>query len=381
MKSTIVEAAGRLERWMTEEALPLWQERGLSPEGGHWEALNADGSVDEQANIRVRVLARQAFSFAFGTARQWCHGEAMARQLMAFVTERAAHPSAGGGFTHLMNPAFEVIDTRQDLYDHAFFLLAYSWCYRAFGDDSFLKGAEALMAHLDHRFGSVYGGWTEGDYAYTQRRQNPHMHLFEAMMSLHEATGDAKWLARAGELFALFQSRYFDPEREVLFEFFEDDWTLKHAPNEAPIEPGHMFEWVWLLDWYRRLTGQSVTRYTEALYRKAMDIGQVASGLVWDEVRLDGTPLKYTKRCWGLTEFIKASLVRAREGDAQAEARAVEAIDTLFTYYLTAQTPGAYVDQRGADDEVLIDKAPASTLYHLVVLTAEVSDYVRRRHG
>lgn len=380
MTETIKDAAERLERWITQDALPLWQRVGLSPEqGGHYEALKADGSIDLSSKIRVRVQARQAFSFAFSHYRGWCDGEAMARQLMTFVHERTGHPRAGGGFTHLMSPDFEIIDDKQDLYDHAFFLLAYAWCYRAFGDAAYLEGAERLIAHLDQRFGSVHGGWTEGDYEYPWRRQNPHMHLFEAMMALYEASGDAGWLARAGEIFALFQTRFFDPEREVLFEFFEEDWRLKHAPEQAPVEPGHMFEWVWLLDWYHRLTGHPVAVYTEALYRKGLEIGLVPSGLVLDEVLPDGTPLKHTRRSWGLTELIKGSLVRAREGDPEAEARAVKAIDDLFTYYLTAATPGAHVDQRGAEDEVSMDKAPASTLYHLVVLAAEVVDYARAR--
>ncbi|WP_347331596.1 AGE family epimerase/isomerase [Marinimicrobium locisalis] len=378
MTDTIKDAAERLERWITQEALPLWQRLGLSPEqGGHYEALNADGGIDLDSKIRVRVQARQAFSFAFAHHRGWCDGEAVARQLMSFVHDHTAHPSAGGGFTHLMGPDFEVIDHKQDLYDHAFFLLAYAWCYRAFGDTAYLAGAERLIAHLDRRFGSIHGGWIEGDYDYPWRRQNPHMHLFEAMMALYEASGEGRWLARAGEIFALFQTRFFSSEREVLFEFFEEDWQLKHAPAQAPVEPGHMFEWVWLLDWYHRLTGHPVEAYTEALYRKGLEIGLVPSGLVLDEVLPDGTPRKHTRRSWGLTELIKAHLVRARQGDPEAEGRAIKALGDLFTYYLTATTPGAHVDQRGSEDEVTMDKAPASTLYHLVVLAAEVSDYAR----
>ena len=376
MTDTIKSAAERLENWITEHSLPLWQRRGLNQvHGGHIEQLNADGEIDQEANIRVRVQARQAFAFAFSTARGWCQAEPEARQLMRFIEQQTARPSAGGGFTHLLSPGFEVIDTKQDLYDAAFLLLAYVWCYRAFGDAAYLRGASDLVTHLDCRFSSDCGGWIEGDYPHQQRRQNPHMHLFEAMMALYEASGEARWLARAGELFALFQTRFYDPEREVLFEFFNDDWTLKHQPEKAPLEPGHMMEWVWLLDWYHRLSGHPVEHYTEALYRRGLELGQVASGLLWDEVTLEGTVLKATKRCWGLTELIKASLVRARAGDPEAEPRAAKAIDDLFRYYLCASTPGAYMDQRGARDEVVVDKAPASTLYHLVVLTAEVVDY------
>ena len=136
-----------------------------------------------------------------------------------------------------------------------------------------------------------------------------------------------------------------------------------------------MVEWVWLLDWYERSTGHSVGEYTKVLYEQALALGQSESGLLCDAVSAGGRIIKPTKRSWGLTELIKASLVRARQGDTSAEARAVNGIQALFQYYLCAPTAGAYVDQRGADDEVTVDTAPASTLYHYVVLAAEVEDH------
>ena len=378
MTQTLQEAAQRLEDWLVHQCLPLWQKRGLDREsGGHHEQLNADGSIDRKANIRVRVQSRQAFTFAFASHRGWCQGQGQARQLMQFLENSAAHPSAGGGFTHLMDPDFQVTDTKQDLYDHAFAFLAYAWCYRALGDRACLEGAEALIRHLDQRFASPYGGWTEGDYGYASRRQNPHMHLFEAMMALYEASGQAHWLARAGEIFTLFQTRFYDLERELLYEYFTEDWRLNSTPEEARVEPGHMMEWVWLLDWYRRLTGHPVEVYTQGLYRRGLAMGLTASGLLMDEVSGAGQPLKPTKRLWGMTELVKASLVRAKEGEPGAEERALEAINRLFDYYLCATTPGAYLDQMGSDDRVSVAKAPASSLYHLVVMVAEVRDYVQ----
>lgn len=378
MSQTIVEAAQRLDNWIVQDALPLWLRLGFNPDhGGHYEGLKNDGTPDFDSKVRVRVQARQAFVYALASHRGWCNGESQARQLLAFAETRAAHPS-GGGFAHLLDNNFQVIDDRQDLYDQAFFVLAYAWCYRAFGDTSFLAGAEALIDHLDARFGAEYGGWLEGDYACKHRRQNPHMHLFEALLALYDATGDSKWLARVGELFSLFETRFYSPEHQVLFEFFEDDWRLTQDPVGIQVEPGHMMEWVWLLDWYSRRSGRPVDCYTHALYRKGLAIGTSKSGLVYDAVSAQGQLLKPTKRCWGITELIKASLVRASAGDADAEARAVKGIEDLFHYYLCATTPGAYVDQRGEQDEVVVDEAPASTLYHLLALNAEVQDYVRR---
>lgn len=379
MSPSLLAASNRLEQWIREAALPLWLRIGIDADtGANYERLTPEGEVDRGVDSRVRVQARQAFFYAQAYDRGWCpEGKVVAQGLLRFIRERAAHPSAGGGYVHLMNARFEVIDNKQDLYDHAFSLLANAWGYRAFGDTIYLHEAEKLVAHLDARLGSACGGWIEGDYDYACRRQNPHMHLFEAFLALYDATGDAKWLARVGELFALFQTRFFDAEQGVLFEFFNEDWTRLADARGEVVEPGHMMEWVWLLDWYSRRSGRPVKQYIDALYNRGLEIGMAPSGLLYDAVAPDGRILDHNKRCWGITELIKASLVQIRAGHPAAEAVAIKGVDDLFTYYLCAATPGSYVDRRGAKDEVVVDIAPASSLYHLIVAAVELVDHCR----
>ncbi len=378
MSQALRAAASRLESWIKNDALPLWLERGIEPKtNANYERLTPAGVPDLESSTRVRVQARQAFFFAAAYHRGWCEqGKPVAKNLLTFVHNVAAHPTAGGGYTHLLDNNFVVVDTKQDLYDHAFFLLANAWCYRAFNEQSYLDEADKLIAHLDAHFGSAVGGWIEGDYAYACRRQNPHMHLFEAFLALYDATGNAKYLARVGELFALFQSHFFDETHGVLFEFFDDSWTRLPNAKGDTVEPGHMMEWVWLLDWYHRRTGRPVAHYTKALYARGLEIGMDKSGLLFDAVSYTGDVIDRNKRCWGITELIKASLVQIRDGNPNAEAIAVKGVDDLFTYYLCASTPGSYVDQRGANDEVVVDVAPASTLYHLIVAAMELLDHV-----
>jgi mannose/cellobiose epimerase-like protein (N-acyl-D-glucosamine 2-epimerase family) len=275
-----------------------------------------------------------------------------------------------------MSKNFKVIDLRQDLYDHAFFLLANAWCYRISHDASYLQEAERLITHLDLRFGSAAGGWEEGDYDYPCRRQNPHMHLFEAFLALFDATNDERWLLRADAIFSLFERYFFDAQLEVLFEFFDDDWARLQNTKGDTVEPGHMMEWVWLLDWYSKRRDFSVSDYMSVLYKRGLELGMDKSGLLFDAVKPDGEVLDRNKRCWGLTELIKASLVQIREGNPQAEEIAIKSVDNLFRYYLCAPTPGSYVDQRGPLDEVVVDVAPASTLYHLIVAAMELTDHV-----
>ena len=379
MSARLNAQAQRLENWLKNDAIPLWLARGVNPENGvNYERLLANGEVDVDSSVRVRVQARQAFFFAVAADRGWCNsGAAVAQRLLAYVQEHAAHPTSGGGYTHLLDKHYTVVDTKQDLYDHAFFLLANAWVYRVSGDKNALAEAEKLVTHLDATFGSAVGGWIEGDYPYACRRQNPHMHLFEAFLALYDATGEAKWLARVGELFALFQTRFFDAEQQVLFEFFEEDWTLCADAKGDVVEPGHMMEWVWLLDWYSRRSGRPVAHYTQVLYAKGLQIGMATSGLLFDAVAPDGRVIDSKKRCWGIAELIKASLVQIRAGNPNAEAIAIKGVDDLFTYYLCASTPGSYVDQRGANDEVVVDVAPASTLYHLIVAAIELVDHCK----
>ncbi|MES2675403.1 MAG: AGE family epimerase/isomerase [Pseudomonadota bacterium] len=377
MSAELRAAANRLQHWLKNDAIPLWLERGMDPKTqAHYERLLPSGAPDLEASVRVRVQARQAFFFTLAADRGWCdQGQQVAQNLLGFVQKHAAHPTAGGGYTHLMDKNFKVVDIKQDIYDHAFSILANAWYYRAFGDKAALATAEKLVAHLDARFGSIYGGWIEGDYEYPCRRQNPHMHLFEAFLALYDATGDAKWLARVGELFALFQSRFFDPEQQVLFEFFQNDWQRCADAKGDVVEPGHMMEWVWLLDWYGRRSGRPVSQYTKVLFEKGIAIGMDKSGLLFDAVAADGRVIDKNKRCWGITELIKASLIQVREGNPGAEKIAIKAVNDLFDYYLCAATPGSYIDQRGAEDEVVVDVAPASTLYHLIVAAVELIDH------
>lgn len=373
--------AQRFLSWMTEKALPFWTEVGINQTvGAHFERLTAAGTPDLESTVRVRVQARQAFSHAFAASRGWSDsGNRIALMLNAFIDSGARHPTARDGYVHLLDANFKTVDTRQDLYDHAFYLLAYAWLYRISSDRAFLARADQLMDYLDTAFASEYGGWIEGDYPAECRRQNPHMHLFEAFMSLYEASDEPKWLEKASQVFTLFETRFFDPDNFVLLEYFDDSWNPLPGDKGRIIEPGHMMEWVWLLRWYERLTNTDVSSWANLMYSKAYDLGISPSGLMVDEVYLDGSPRGETKRSWPMTELIKANIAQARTGQSVCEKQASQGIDTLFRYFLQVPVEGSWVDQRGKDNEVISHYAPASTLYHLVVACAEVVDYCHFR--
>ena len=99
------------------------------------------------------------------------------------------------------------------------------------------------------------------------RRQNPQMHLFEAMIAAFDATHDLAFQQRAGEFFALFLANLYDKQKQVLGEYFEDDWS-KIEP--VSVEPGHQAEWAWLLKGFERITGCPTGRYRGELLASAL---------------------------------------------------------------------------------------------------------------
>ncbi|QKX17623.1 AGE family epimerase/isomerase [Microbulbifer sp. YPW1] len=378
-RTTLHSQTERLTAWLTDCALPLWASRGINPgNGAHYERLLPDGTVDLASDIRVRVQARQAFVFAAAAKLGWYpEGEAVARGILAFLEAEGLNKAAGGGYVRKFDRHFRVVDASQDLYDHAFILLANAWYFRVSRDSAALERAEALSQYLDRRFGSVHGGWIEGDYETDYRRQNPHMHMLEACLALYDAGAGAPWLARAGELVALFQARFYDAEKNVLFEYFQHDWASRNDDLGMIVEPGHMMEWVWLLDWYGQRTGRTMHQWTAPLYAQGLALGRDANGLLFDAVSSEGAVLDGKKRCWVVTELIKASVIRARYGHPEAESIAVQAVDNLFDYYLCAPTPGAHIEHRDADNSIHNPMAPATTLYHIVMAAIELHRHLQ----
>ena len=92
-------------------------------------------------------------------------------------------------------------------------------------------------------------------------------------------------------------------------------------------EPGHQFEWVWLLhEFHRHTKDDSVAPYAERLFAFGstfgIERGEGLSGAVFDGVDASGALVAGTKTLWPQTEYIKACVARAEWlGDEAARAR------------------------------------------------------------
>ncbi|MCK5745566.1 MAG: AGE family epimerase/isomerase, partial [Oricola sp.] len=211
---------------------------------------------------------------------------------------------------------------------------------------------------------SPHGGWLESDRRETPRRQNPHMHLFEAFLALHRVTGREDFLARANALRVLFGRVFYDPDHGVVREFFDAEWNLKG--DDQPVEPGHMLEWSWLLGAYERAGGEGGVEIRRKLYARARVLGLDPGffGFYDNHSPLNGGA-HGAKRLWPQTEGLRAALSLGHKEDAALLA------DNLFRTYLATEVAGLWIDEFDADGRPVAKDTPASIAYHLFEAVAE----------
>lgn len=374
----LVRSVYKYDQWLKEEVVPRWIESGFSENGAAIERFLENGEPDTNANKRIRVQARQMFFLSYAQHQGWIStGPALVQKIESFLTDKT-DSLIPGFYPHALDATDTVILPHRDLYDCAFFLLAYGWRYHVFNDLNALHNAEKLISQIELQLKGLKSGWDEDTLESNIRRQNPHMHLFEAFLTLYQFTRDGRWLAYAGEMFSLFENVFFDADNNVVREYFDADWKLNACKGHI-VEPGHMMEWIWLLMQYHKFTKKPVLHYCTALYKQAVRIGVDDDACVlFDEVSPTGEILKATKRCWPMTEWVKASLALSKSGDKSFdyESHAAWAIDVLLTKYRNSKHPELYIDQLGSDNRPLESQAPASTLYHLLMAHSEALSYV-----
>jgi mannose-6-phosphate isomerase len=361
---------GTLRTLMTERSLPLWAREGWdSSRGGFVERLGPDGNADQLAPRRVRVQARQIYSFAIAARLGWYpQGHDIAMKGMEYMLAKARSPDGRPGFVHLIDPDGNVLNPLRDAYDHAFVLLAMATLYELSGDASLRGEMDSLVAFLDRELRSSHGGFIEGIPPTLPRRQNPQMHLFEAMIAAFDATHDLSYQNRAGDLFGLFAASLYDARRQALGEYFEEDWS---RIEPVVVEPGHQAEWVWLLRGFERITGCPTGRYRAQLLSSALRYRDEATGCLIDEGDAEGNIRKSTRRLWPQTEIAKAWIAQAEVGEQGAADKACEALARLHRHYLSHPVPGGWHDQFDRDNRSLVDTIPASSFYHIICAIAE----------
>jgi mannose-6-phosphate isomerase len=248
-------------------------------------------------------------------------------------------------------------DERADLYTQAFAILGLAEAGRALGRDDFIAAAVGTRERLDDAWRDPLGGYRDGGIAPHPGRQNPHMHLLEAFLALHAATGAEDDIAAALTLGDLFMQRLLiQPDR--IAEEFDTAWRPIAAAGAAP---GHQFEWAWLLEQLRQSGGPDRASTAKALAAFAEGRGVDRAGFVVDLIGLDGSVGQTSARLWPQTERLKAALAGLVPRPRQAAAQALNGIGA----YLRGAAAGAWRDIRFANGRIDPGPSPASSGYHV----------------
>lgn len=343
--------ARSLLSWLDVSALPLWATIGVDDRGGFREEIAPDGRPTATP-ARVRVQARQAFVFGRAAARGWAGpGQAAWSSGIDALCTRYLRPDGLFG-------ALPGSDEAR-LYDQAFVLLALSV------DPAQQARAEALLDVIQATLRHPAGGYREfGDQAFLS---NPHMHLFEAALAWEEAGGGARWAGLADEIAALCLTRFIDPDGGFLREVFDASWAPAPGRDGEIVEPGHQFEWAWLLErWARRRGDAGASEAARKLFAAGARGVDAVRNLAVNQLDTALAITDASARLWPQTERLKAALILGETAHIQP------AVDSIWSY-LEADLPGLWRDRQVPGKGFAPGPSPASSLYHLAVAIEELA--------
>ena len=361
----------RLRRWLTEKALPLWASVGWDDREGQFvEQLNLSGTPLLDVPRRVMVQSRQIFVYATAHRRGWFkEGDVLVRRAVDVMIDRYLEPDGMPGWAFSTDRSGAVVDGRRDLYAHAFVLLALAMAHQWSGDRYYADLARRTLHFLDAEMAHPAGGYIEAlPLSDGPRRQNPHMHLLESLLVWYSIAPKEDFLARAQAVVLLLERHFVQigarDSRIVLTEYFDDDLVPLYGPDYV-FEPGHHFEWVWLLGEYSRLRGEPFHPIARELWDSGVLLGFGEHGLIFDEVAASGAVASASTRLWPYAEYIKASSLGFPLPAHVLSRNRDDVIERLLKSFLYPARPGAWFDHLDEAGRLKRDNVPASSLYHL----------------
>lgn len=353
----------RFGDWMRTAALPLWATLGTHADGGFVETLTAEGRPEESRR-RARVQSRQIFVFCRAGALGWGGPwrERVERGLDRFLD---GYVRPDGAIRNALDAEGGVLDDAALLYEQAFGLLALASAHAAGVQVERCEAQARTMLDRLEAERLPQGGWREsGDHPF---QANANMHLFEAAQAWAARGVDPRWNTIADQIAELALTRFIDPEGGFLREFFDADWRPAPGEDGRLVEPGHQFEWSWLLSRHALARGDDrAMAAARRLYAHGLRGIDARRGVAIDE--LDDTLKTRSPRArlWPQTEWLRAALAWAELSEgAERTRRLAEARKAMagLTRYLRPN--GTWHDKLEPTGGFVDEPAPASSLYHI----------------
>ncbi len=368
---TLGQGGRRFADWLRCSALPLWSSLGQNSFGAFAEMISAD-CRPVASSRRARVQARQIWTYAEAGRLGW---EGPWRRVVesGVARLREDYLREDGLCRTLLAADGSPLDDTAMVYDQAFVMLALESARKIVSDPAELEAMAVRIrsALLENEL--PQGGFREGGDQPFQA--NCHMHLLEACLAWEEGEGDAEWGELADRIVKLALGAFIDARNGCLREFFTEDWKPARGEDGRLVEPGHQFEWAWLLARYglRRGDGQAMDAARRLYEFGLRGVGE-RSGVAFDAMGDDGRIRGQRARLWPQTEWLKAALILAGEAsDGQQRKYMDEAAQAMRAIWLYLLPQGIWRDKRLVSGRFIDEAAPASSFYHIMGAFAQLA--------
>ena len=353
-----------LTRWLRESVYPRWTTGGRDPADGSFvESIAADGTPLDLPR-RGRVTPRQIYALGRAPRFGW-QGDVVSIIDSAWNAYRSRYLRFDGLFRTLVSAHGAVLDDTALLYDQAFVILACAAASEVQPSGPWENLAESLMRRIEVILRAPGGGFWNGRVPARVLLANPHMHLLEACLEWEALSREPTWTTLVNELVRLAVGRFAHGQPAQVLEAFAPDWSPQPGPAGRRVEPGHQYEWAWLL-----LRAETIAEGpTAALALELIDTAEargVRDGFALNAIEVDGEVIDGNARLWAQAERLKAALAAAATTTEGRYWQMAESAATALRHFLAGVPPGLWRDERTANGRMRDTPVPASTLYHIV---------------
>ncbi|MFJ7284182.1 AGE family epimerase/isomerase [Pseudomonas sp. NPDC099000] len=346
--------------------VPLWQGPGWNADMAlPYEALDAGHQPLPPQRYRAMACARQLYLFS-SLIGQVPAAEDRAAALFRSLQQHF-HDAEHGGWFYSIDPQGAPLDRRKDLYTHAFILFACAHYWDKVREPLVESVLNATLEVLAQRFATgdgLYEACLDRDWSSLDSGplQNPLMHLAEAYLATLSVRDDIAVQRALVELCTAMQKRFIDPQHSVLMEKplgAVDNW----------FEPGHQFEWCFLLESSSLLRGSKLHASLERAFVLTEQLGvDPQTGAVAAMLDLNGSAKDATQRIWAQAEYLRALTLRP-DSEASVQ-RQLQALQQRFLHV------GGWYECRDEQGEVSRKDMPSTTPYHLATCYRGLVDYL-----
>ena len=366
-KSSLSALFAEVQQHFMRVVVPLWQGPGWNAQMAlPFEAVDAQHQPLPPQRYRAMACARQLFLFSslIGHSAVPEAGERAAALFRSL--QRHFHDAEHGGWFYSIDPQGAPLDRRKDLYTHAFIVFA---CAHYWGKvreplvESVLNAALTVIAERFADGDGLYESVLAEDWSSLDAGplQNPLMHLAEAFLATLEVREDADTLAALDALAQGMQRRFVDVELGVMLEKpldAVDNWS----------EPGHQFEWFYLLESSAHLRGTPLHGSLTTAFAHAQAQGvDNETGAVAAMLEEDGSVKDGTQRIWAQAEYLRA--LTLRPGSEDLLARQLNALQQRFLH------PGGWNECLDSQGQISRSDMPSTTPYHLATCYLGLAEY------